>query len=136
MELGHPGAVLAPAHATGVAESHLQRCFPAEVVPFLRIGEPHMSHSLALGDLARAMLNSMGNRKVKHAPGLTPRNAKHTPTRPTAVSPTPTLRHTFCHLTPFFNCYTEEHTRIGTNRCVVTASSVRYISCCIPVMRC
>lgn len=36
-------------------ESHLQRCFPAEVVPFLRIGEPHMSHSLALGDLARAM---------------------------------------------------------------------------------
>lgn len=72
MELGHPGAVLAPAHATGVAESHLQRCFPAEVVPFLRIGEPHMSHSLALGDLARAMLNSMGNRKVKHAPGLTP----------------------------------------------------------------
>lgn len=90
MELGHPGAVLAPAHATGRAENRISSAaFPprlfrscASVSRTYRTASPSV---ISLVPCAQHT-NSTGNRKVKHAPGLTPATL-NTPDTPHGSKP-------------------------------------------------
>lgn len=73
--------------------SHFQRCAPAFVNPFLRIGSLHTGHLLAFEDLF--LLMEQANTKSQ-APGrINTRTVNHTPTHKTGEHLDPDLRPTF-----------------------------------------
>lgn len=73
--------------------SHFQRCAPAFVNPFLRIGSLHTGHFLAFEDLF--LLMEQANPKSQAPVRINTENVNRTLTREPAVSPTPDLRPTF-----------------------------------------
>ena len=81
---------------------HRDRCLPDDVVPFLRIGSPHIVHSLASDDFLLPIRQAQQEhvfRKNQAGTPIMPRTQNHPATRLTAVGISGKIKHTFCHLT-------------------------------------
>ena len=79
---------------------HRHRCLPDDVVPFLRIGSPHIVHSLALDDFLLPIPQAQQEhvfRKSQAGTSIMPRTQNHPATRLTAVRISGKIKHTFCH---------------------------------------
>ena len=85
---------------------HRHRCLPDDVVPFLRIGLPHIVHSLASDDFPLPIRQAQQEHVFRKSQAGTPimlRTQNHPATRLTAVGISGRIKHTFCHLTPCFH---------------------------------